>query len=166
MSATPPLTPVIHLPISGRAVIAERILRSLPQWFGRRDATANYVAIAAREPMIAASLAGTNIGFPTLTRRVLPFEGEIAVMGVEPEYRRMGVGRRLIEAAVMHRHANGVTSLFVQTLGASHPDQAYAGTRAFYRAVGFSDVSETPDAWRPGTPALLLHRPIRGSNRP
>lgn len=45
--------------------------------------------------------------------------------------------------------------LQVKTLGARHPDEGYARTRAFYRAVGFLPLEETDDLW-PGNPCLIM----------
>jgi hypothetical protein len=51
----------------------------------------------------------------------------------------------------------------VKTLGEAHPDQGYAGTREFYRSVGFLPLEETGDLW-PGTPCLIMVRWLRPSS--
>ncbi|MGV8839058.1 MAG: GNAT family N-acetyltransferase [Bauldia sp.] len=126
------MTYSVRRPTSGRAEIAERILKTLPQWFGRPEATASYVEAAGRLPMIAAANGNAVIGFMTLIRRS-PDACEIAVMAVEPAHRRRGVGRLLVSEAVADCRAEGIRTLLVQTLGPSHPDRHYAETRAFYR---------------------------------
>ena len=44
----------------------------------------------------------------------------------------------------------------MKTLSAAHPDPGYAGTRAFYAAVGFVPLMELPDLWDPGNPCLVM----------
>jgi hypothetical protein len=45
------------------------------------------------------------------------------------------------------------------TLGPSHPDPGYAGTRAFYAAMGFRPVEERHDVW-PDNPCLVMVKPL------
>jgi hypothetical protein len=58
---------------------------------------------------------------------------------------------------------SGVEFLQVKTLSASHPDEGYARTRAFYLARGFRPLEEFPHLWSPGNPALQL---IKSLNTP
>lgn len=50
--------------------------------------------------------------------------------------------------------------LLVKTLAATHPSPEYAGTRAFYRAVGFMPLTVLPKLWDPANPCLLMVRSL------
>jgi predicted N-acetyltransferase YhbS len=80
-------------------------------------------------------------------------------MAVHAARRREGVGRRLIERAVADLARDGVEILSVLTLGPSAVERRagdnYAGTRAFYVALGFVPIRELElKTWR--SPALML----------
>ena len=51
--------------------------------------------------------------------------------------------------------ADGVRLLEVKTQGPSRPDEHYAATLAFYRALGYEPLEELLDYW-PGNPCLIL----------
>lgn len=60
-------------------------------------------------------------------------------MGVLPTAHRKGIGRALISELIQDFKSQGITSIYVSTLGDTVEYPPYAETRAFYRAVGFSD---------------------------
>jgi GNAT superfamily N-acetyltransferase len=76
-------------------------------------------------------------------------------MAVEPELRRHGVGRALVEALERDLVADGVKLLQVKTLGPSYPDTGYEQTRRFYRGMGFEPLEEIIGLW-PGNPCLIM----------
>lgn len=151
----------LRRPIDGREMIARRILAALPSWFGRPASTAGYIEIAGYSPMLAAYADDEAVGFLTLVDGPEPGTAEISVIGVLPKLHRQGIGRMLVGTAVEDCRVLERRTLYVQTVGAAHPDAGYGRTRAFYAAVGFRKVRETPDAWGPGTPALLLALDLR-----
>ncbi|MFN8149405.1 MAG: hypothetical protein U0R76_18285 [Candidatus Nanopelagicales bacterium] len=55
--------------------------------------------------------------------------------------------------------ADGVRLLEVKTQGPSRPDEHYAATLAFYRALGYEPLEELLDYW-PGNPCLILVKPL------
>ena len=60
-------------------------------------------------------------------------------------HRRRGIGGALVQAAQRALAGDGAEMMFVLTLGPSVPedvDDGYAGTRAFYRALGFVPLKE------------------------
>lgn len=61
--------------------------------------------------------------------------------------------------------ARGVRPLEVKTLGASHPDPAYARTRRFYEKHGFLPLEET-ELWGEGTSDRRTRPPAGPCRRP
>ncbi|MEJ0028164.1 MAG: GNAT family N-acetyltransferase [Rhizomicrobium sp.] len=143
----------------GKGALCAEILAALPEWFGLAEANAAYARDVETMAMFAAVAGGETLGFAALKRHT-PHAMEIHVMGVSPAHHRQGAGRALIDAALRHAREQGARFLTVKTLSDRHPDRAYAGTRAFYEAVGFLAVEELPTLWGPDNPALMLIRPL------
>ena len=85
-----------------------------------------------------------------------PYSAEILVMAVHPEAHRGGIGRGLVEAAEAYARGLGIEYMQVKTLGPSRPDEGYAGTRAFYQALGFRSLEEFKQIWDENNPCLIL----------
>jgi GNAT superfamily N-acetyltransferase len=136
------------------AATTERLLGLLPSWFGIPEANAAYTESATYLPGLVASSGTRPVGV-LLYRRPFPEAAEIHLMAVDPSWHRKGIGRALVAALTADLSADGCQLLQVKTLGATHPDQGYALTRAFYRAVGFLPLEETNDLW-PGNPCLIM----------
>ena len=149
------MPPTIRATTVDRREIAARCLLALPEWFGRPESTAAYIADAGSLPMLAAYDEDAAVGFLSL-RDVDGATAEIHVIGVLKTHHRRGLGRQLVEAAMAECRARGLSVLRVRTLGPSHPDRNYAATREFYRAVGFNPVREDLEVWGPGTPCLIM----------
>ena len=149
----------LRRPPDHKARIFWQVIEQPPAWFGRPDANRRYQADAERLPMIAAYDGDEPVGFLSLADRTKT-AAEIVVMAVAPAHHRRGVGRRLVQAAMLDCATTGRSALFVRTLGEAHPDPHYAGTRHFYRAVGFVAVEESTTEWGPDTPSLLMAKPI------
>lgn len=132
----------------------DRLLRALPDWFGIEDAIVEYVGASARLPGYLARVADDVVGV-LLVERHAGDRAEVHLLAVAPERHRAGIGRRMVEAAAADLRADGVRTLEVRTLGASHPSEHYARTRSFYAAVGFVAGEERDDVW-PGNPCLLM----------
>jgi GNAT superfamily N-acetyltransferase len=145
-----------------------RLLRSLPEWFGIESSVAEYVDAArvletyrawpdadsqAREP------APTPVGV-LLGARHFPWSAEIHLMAVERSWHRHGIGRALIAAYEADLIADGTELLQVKTLGPSHPDPGYAGTRQFYTRLGFRPLEEINGLW-PENPCLIMIKVLR-----
>lgn len=145
----------IRDPQTGLSAVCEPILRSLPDWFGIEEATAQYIRDIETMPTILACVDGSPVGFLTV-RKHNPLAAEIHVMGILPEYHRHGIGRRMLERAEAVLRAEGVRFLQVKTLSASHPDPSYARTRLFYQAMGFCPLEEFPTLWDAGNPCLQM----------
>lgn len=144
---------------SGAGAVCREVLATLPSWFGIAEAVDDYVAMAEAHPTVVAWLDGRPVGLLTVVRH-FPEAAEVHVMGVVPEHHRHGIGRRMLAHVEAQLAADGARLLQVKTLAASHPDEGYAKTRAFYRACGFMPLEEMADLWDPRNPALLLVKPL------
>jgi coenzyme F420-0:L-glutamate ligase/coenzyme F420-1:gamma-L-glutamate ligase len=135
-----------------RSLLAESILRALPEWFGIEHATQSYISEVAELETFAAD---DGSGFLSVKRHSAR-AAEIYLMGVLPARHRQGIGRALVEAAEAWCGANGVEYLQVKTLADTKADQNDVRTRAFYEAVGFVPLEVFPELWDPRNPALVL----------
>ena len=144
---------------SGSGEICRAILQALPHWFGIPDSVADYVAVADRSPSVMATAEGKDVGITTLLSRSR-WAAEVYVMGVLPEYHRMGVGRAMLQAAEARLAHTGVEFLQVKTLSPTKPDPGYERTRAFYLAYGFRPLEEFPQLWVPDNPALQMVKSV------
>jgi len=140
--------------------VCELILRALPDWFGIEEATQQYVRDIETLPTLLGVLDDEVIGFLTLKQHT-PYAWEIHVMGVRPEAHRRGVGRALVERAAAYLRDQDAEYLQVKTLSAAHPDECYARTRRFYRAVGFLPLQEFPTLWGEENPCLQLVKALK-----
>ena len=152
--------PVILRDVDGGAgrVCAE-ILALLPTWFGIPDSNADYIATADTHPGVVAHLGPEPVGITTLKRHS-PYAAEIYLMAVKPAFHRHGIGQRMVRQVERRLRDDGVEFLQVKTLSASHPDEGYAKTRAFWLACGFRPLEELPTLWDPANPALQLIKTV------
>ena len=149
----------IEGPYLKKASICEPILRSLPDWFGIEAAIVYYAGEIDRLPTLLADRNGEVVGFLTLKEHT-PFSAEVYAMGIRQEAHRLGIGRALMESVIEWLRLRNIEFLQVKTLGPSHPDNGYAGTRAFYEAVGFRPLEELKQIWGEGNPCLIMVRKI------
>jgi GNAT superfamily N-acetyltransferase len=140
---------------SGAGEVCAAILPTLPTWFGMPEANADYVKTADAHPTFVAFDDEVPVGLTTLTR-FGDYCAEVHLMAVVPERHRHGLGRLMLDEAERWLRGLGVEYLQVKTLSASAPDEGYAKTREFYRALGFRELEEFPLLWDPSNPALQL----------
>jgi N-acetylglutamate synthase-like GNAT family acetyltransferase len=133
----------------------ERVLRSLPRWFGIEESNRRYLRDLEDLPTLIAEADGEVIGFLTI-RDHNPVASEIHVLAVHHDRRRSGIGSMLVTAAEAEVLARGVRLLQVKTLGPSNPDEGYRQTRAFYHALGFLPLEETTAFWGEAQPTLIM----------
>jgi len=134
---------------TAKGAVCERILRSLPNWFGIESSIVAYVRAVEGMRMWIAEVAGEVVGFLALELKNDSI-AEVHVMGVEREHHGRGVGTALLEAADAFLRERGFEFLAVKTLGPSHKDEGYARTRRFYLARGFRPIEEFQGVWAPG----------------
>jgi GNAT superfamily N-acetyltransferase len=75
---------------------------------------------------------------------------------VRASHRNQGVGSALLGHAESWLRAKGVQFLQIKTVAATSASQAYAQTREFYRARGYTPLEVFPTLWNPRNPALQL----------
>lgn len=137
----------------------DRLLRSLPEWFGDEPSIVEYVDAAGRLPTYLATAADGAVIGVLLLEWHFPSSAEVHLMAVDRDWHRRGVGRTLVAAAERDVRSAGASLLGVKTLGPSRPDANYAATRKFYEAIGFLRLEELRDLW-PGNPCLVLVKPL------
>lgn len=148
-------TSAITGPESLAPLQAERILRSLPEWFGREESLLNYALDAGRLPTFVARREGDAVGFLTVLQHA-ERAWEVHCMAVHSEVRRQKIGAGLLECLEEWLRVRGARWLQVKTVASSYPSAAYAETRAFYARCGFDPLETFEDLWGPGTSGLQL----------
>ena len=133
---------------------AERILRSVPEWFGIETSTLKYIADTARYPTWLARCGEEVVGFATL-RQHFPGAAEIHCIAAHRKWRGKGVGTMMVRALCAECRRLGIRYLQVKTQGPSRPCLEYSQTLKFYEAVGFTALEELTGLW-PGIPCLIL----------
>lgn len=105
-----------------------------------------------------AMLDGEPVGF--VMARVAAEDAEILAIGVLPSGRRRGVGRRLVEAALIGARHLGATALFLEV---AEDNEA---ARTLYKACGFFSVGRRPGYYKRKdgrVAALVLRHALAGA---
>ena len=141
----------------------ERLLTALPDWFGIEEAVREYVEDSRTKPTYLAFDSDTTevIGALLITRH-FPESAEMHLLAVDPRHHRRGVGSALARRFEDDMRADGARLLEVKTLGLSSPDESYAKTLAFYRAIGYLPLEEfqVGSIW-PEDPSLVLVKSLK-----
>lgn len=145
----------IELIDKNKSEVCEKILRSLPKWFGIESAILDYIKDAERMPMFVTIVESEIVGFLSLNFHN-KYTAEIHVIGVLPQFHRNGAGKELVRAAEKYLSEKGYKYLSVKTLSESRPNEEYDRTRNFYYGVGFLPVEEFKTLWGEHNPCLLL----------
>jgi ribosomal protein S18 acetylase RimI-like enzyme len=139
----------------------ERLLRSLPDWFGLEDSIVDYVNDArTKTTYLAVDESGYVLGALLVTRHN-PESAEMHLLAVDPERHREGIGTALVRSYEDDMRHDGVILLQVKTMGPSEPDEYYARTTAFYLAMGYLPLEELHGYWPEDNPCLILVKAIR-----
>jgi GNAT superfamily N-acetyltransferase len=133
----------------------ERILRTLPDWFGVEESLLEYVRDTARYPTFLAQEGGKSVAFLTVHEN-FPRCWEVRCIAVQASNRSKGIGRSLHQHVETWLEIQGAHLLQVKTLASSHPSPEYAQTREFYSALGYRQHEVFPTLWGPGLPVLQL----------
>ena len=141
----------------------EAVLRSLPKWFGIEDSLLMYVRDTARLPTFAVCEGGSVLAFLSLVEHFAE-SWEVHCMAVHASARNQGYGTLLLEHSQRWLSERGARFLQVKTIAASSSSAAYAQTRQFYRAKGFTPLEVFPTLWSPHNPALQLIKVLDGGS--
>jgi GNAT superfamily N-acetyltransferase len=163
---TPPADLALRIEPSGAGETCRQVLAALPHWFGIPASVDDYVAAAAANPTVVATLSGRDVGILTLVTHT-PYAAEVYVMGVLPDHHRHGIGAAMLEEAESWLAQNDIEYVQVKTLSPRREDEKYARTRAFYMAQGFRPLEEFPELWDAENPALQMIKtipPLRAGN--
>jgi len=146
---------VVEGPVAGVADQCERVLRTLPLWFGIESSLLEYVRDTERFPTFVARAADQVVGFATI-RQHFADAWELNCIAVAAHARNQGVGRALHACVEQWLVARAVRVLQVKTLADRHPSAEYAETRRFYASVGYVALEVFPNLWGPRLPVLQL----------
>ncbi|HWU43747.1 MAG TPA: GNAT family N-acetyltransferase [Bdellovibrio sp.] len=142
--------------------ICEKVLRSLPQWFGIESAILDYIKdVQAMETWAAVDT--DIIGFISLNKHSQQ-TAEIHVMGLLPNYHGKKIGSELIRSAEKSLVAQGFKFLTVKTLSPSRVDENYEKTRRFYLSYGFAPIEEFKTLWGEHNPCLMMIKNLAPSS--
>jgi len=140
----------------------DRVILSLPYHFGHEGGRQQCAEAVRTGDGLAAVLDGEVVGFLTVERCGAE-SAEITWLAVEMAHRRRGIGRALVARLVSLLRGEGRRVLLVHTASSRQDEtgvtDGYAGTRAFYRRLGFVEAREYPDLW-PASPAVLFVLPL------
>jgi len=139
--------------------ICNDTLRALPSWFGNEPAIADYTEQVRTMPFYAAFDQNTAIGFVAIKVHN-HCTSEVCVMGVQKEYHRQGIGKKLVECCEIYCKENKMEFLTVKTLDESGESESYAKTRAFYISMGFRPLEVFPLYWDKDNPCLFMAKHI------
>ena len=133
----------------------ERILRTLPRWFGDDASLLAYVQDTTRFPTFLMQHGGSPVAFVTVRQHFLA-AWEINCIAVQAAHRGQGMGAALHQRVEQWLCSQDAQLLQVKTLAATHPSPEYAETRKFYRALGYIEQEVFPELWGPALPVLQL----------
>lgn len=135
--------------------ISKKILNKLPSWFGIPESTNEYIEESSSMPFWAAYDNENPIGFIAIKSNNKS-TAEIYVIGIEEEYHRKGIGKKLFNEALNWCRNEEYEFLQVKTVDESREDKAYEKTRKFYKAVGFRPLECIPEIWGKDNPCLIM----------
>lgn len=133
--------------------------------FSRAWSEDEFLALLRQEPVFgfAAWQVGNRKAGPAgfVLARLAAGEGEILTIAVARDWRRLGLGRDLMEAVLRELHAQRAEALFLEV------DETNHAALALYRRLGFAEVARRPAYYdasgtdAPRTDALVMRRDLR-----
>ena len=114
----------------------KKIIKELhPRWFDKK-ALRNIPIDVQLQKCFVAEEKNKAIGFITIYSK--DGEAELGWMGVSPEWRNKGVGKKLVRKIEIKAQKLGIKVLRVRTVGEAKPKyKPYIQTVAFYKSCGF-----------------------------
>lgn len=154
----------IHELHVNKGSVCERILRSLPNWFGIEAAIVRYVKDVENMTTFAARVGDEIVGFVSIHPHN-DWTSEIHVMGVLESFHSCGIGTRLLATAEDWVRGKKFEFLTVKTVSASSKDPYYAKTREFYLSKGFRPLEEFKTLWDAHNPCLFMAKRLEVSTQ-
>lgn len=102
---------------------------------------------------LVAEMGGKIIGYVIGTIR-WGNVGHVLNIGVDPQYRRKGVGTALMERLMDYFKKRGVKKVRLEAR------ESNIGARQFYSCLGFSEVGRVPYYYSDGETAVLFEREV------
>jgi ribosomal protein S18 acetylase RimI-like enzyme len=134
-----------------------------PQWQAYLQRIADVAGRAGRAAVLVAIVEGAIAGTvsieldhhiePDWEDPVGPDRAHLRMLGVDPEFRRRGVGRALVEASIDFARAHARSRLTLET---TEPMRA---AQAMYESMGFTPAGR--EEWEPGLTFLRYELPLQ-----
>lgn len=148
-----------------RCYVVKSVIECLPGWFILPYEAEEYSEKAKDCIVFAAYLETTAIGFIEIKIKNAHV-AEVLAMGVICGYHHLGMGHKLMEAAIEECAQLGIRILEVKTADYSDPDEKYIATRKFYEKMDFEALDTFEHYWADGTPVLIMVRKIEPAVKP
>jgi GNAT superfamily N-acetyltransferase len=126
---TVPDAPLDEMSVEASTALWDRVLNAPPN-------TAAAVFVAVRDNEVVGFAAGSLLGEPKHGA-----DAELTAVYVRHDYRRAGLGRRLVEPVVQAMRSRGAHALIVWVIAGNKP------ARAFYEALGGELAVQQPFQW-------------------
>lgn len=142
-----------------RSEVCDKILRSLPKWFGIESSIVDYVKDVKTMETWASYSNNELTGFISINKHNTA-TAEIHVVGVIEAFHKKGIGKILIQETEKYLAGQNFKYLSVKTLSELRADANYEKTRHFYLAMGFAPVEVFKTLWGEHNPCLLMIKSI------
>ncbi len=143
-----------------RSQLCEKVLRSLPDWFGIESAILDYIKDVRVMETWSVIVDGKDVGFLSVNKHNSS-TAEIHVMGILPSFHGQSIGTTLVQMAEQDLLEQGFKFLTVKTLSESRPNKEYDLTRKFYLRSGFLPLEEFKTLWGEANPCLMLVKALK-----
>jgi GNAT superfamily N-acetyltransferase len=127
--------------VAARSALCAGIIKELPRWFGRPEANAGYIRGMVNRDAFAGSIDGEPRGLIALEYHFTT-TCNVWWLGVSAAVHRRGVGRALIERAVLEARKRNCRYLAVETMAPRAESPEYDMSRRFYETLGFMPFVE------------------------
>lgn len=141
--------------------ICEKVLRSLPDWFGIESAIIDYIKDVRAMETWSVTIGSEEVGFLSVNKHNSS-TAEIHVMGILPSFHGQSIGTNLVQVVERDLFAQGFKFMTVKTLSESRPNREYDLTRKFYLRAGFLPLEEFKTLWGEANPCLMLVKALKG----
>ena len=136
-----------------KLTIARKVLEALHDWFEVDESREKYISDSAYQIFLAAEEDGDYVGFLCL-KETGKETVELAVMGVQKEYHRHGLGRQLFKEAKRIAKGKGYLFMQVKTVKMGVYED-YDITNRFYLSCGFKEFEVIGELWGEDNPCQI-----------